>query len=226
MAGGAPARRVGSGASNTTDSSQPGDRLDALPGELLGEFERAEQVVGVGQRQRRLPVGGRELGEVGDLQRPFEQRIGRVHVQVHEADLVQNRIDDTVHRTAHRSASGGQDSAPARRSRPGRTERPVDGRSGCRRRRERPDCDHRHQREKRNDLVRERRRPYRPLMFVFCSATVRYPLRMRRNFPQAPPDGCGNGARLRRRRREARRLSERTGARQPCGTHEERLACS
>ena len=59
------------------------------PGQLLGEFEGAEEVVGVGQGQRRLPVGRRELGEVGDLQRAFEQRIGGVHVQMHEPDLRQ-----------------------------------------------------------------------------------------------------------------------------------------
>ena len=36
------------------------DRLHAIAGELLREFERTEHVVGVGQRQRRLVVG---LGE-------------------------------------------------------------------------------------------------------------------------------------------------------------------
>ena len=42
------------------------DRLDAVAGELLGEFQRAEHVVGVGQRQRRLAVGLGELGELAD----------------------------------------------------------------------------------------------------------------------------------------------------------------
>ena len=42
------------------------DRLDAVARELLGEFQRAEQVVGVGQRQRRLLVGLGELGELAD----------------------------------------------------------------------------------------------------------------------------------------------------------------
>jgi hypothetical protein len=55
--------------------------------ELLGEFERAEEIVRVGQRQRRLPVLLGELLQIGDLQRAFEQRVGRVDVQVHEADV-------------------------------------------------------------------------------------------------------------------------------------------
>ena len=61
------------------------DRLDAVARELLGELQRPEHVVGVGERQRRLPVGLRELGEPRDGQRAFEQRIGRMHVQMHEA---------------------------------------------------------------------------------------------------------------------------------------------
>ena len=65
----------------------PGDRLDAAACGLLREFQGAEQVVGVGQRQRRLPVSGRRLHEVADLQRPFEERVGRVDVEVDEADL-------------------------------------------------------------------------------------------------------------------------------------------
>ena len=63
------------------------DRLDAVAGELLGEFERPEHVVGVGQRQRRLAVGLGELGELADGQRAFEQRIGGMHVQMHEAGI-------------------------------------------------------------------------------------------------------------------------------------------
>ena len=63
------------------------DRLDAVAGELLGEFERPEHVVGVGQRQRRLVIGLGELGELADGQRAFEQRIGGMHVQMHEAGV-------------------------------------------------------------------------------------------------------------------------------------------
>ena len=42
------------------------DRLDAVARHLVGEFQRPEHVVGVGQRQRRLAVG---LGEFAELLR-------------------------------------------------------------------------------------------------------------------------------------------------------------
>ena len=63
------------------------DRLDAVAGELFGEFERPEHVVGVGQRQRRLVIRLGEFGEPADGQRAFEQRIGGMHVQMHEAGI-------------------------------------------------------------------------------------------------------------------------------------------
>ena len=62
------------------------DRLDAIARELLGEFQRPEHVVGVGERKRRLSVGLRQLGKARNRQRAFQQRIGRVHVQVHEIE--------------------------------------------------------------------------------------------------------------------------------------------
>ena len=61
--------------------------LDAGSGELFGEFQRAEHVVGVGQRQRRLMIGLGEFRQLADRQRAFEQRIRRVHVQVHEIEI-------------------------------------------------------------------------------------------------------------------------------------------
>ena len=67
------------------------DRLHAAVGELLRKFERAEQVVGVGDRQSRHGVGLGELGQRLDGQRPLAQRIGAVHVQMHEADGLENR---------------------------------------------------------------------------------------------------------------------------------------
>jgi hypothetical protein len=63
------------------------DRLDAGAGKLLGEFERTEHVVDIGERERGLPVGLGKLGEPRDRQRPFEQRIGGMHVQMHEAGI-------------------------------------------------------------------------------------------------------------------------------------------
>ena len=62
------------------------DRLHAALGELLRKFERAEQVVRVGDRQRRHGVGLGELGQRLDGQRALAQRIGAVHVKMHEAD--------------------------------------------------------------------------------------------------------------------------------------------
>ena len=56
-------------------------------GELLGEFQRPEHVVGVGERERRLLVGLRQLGQARDGERAFQQRIVRVHVQVHEIEI-------------------------------------------------------------------------------------------------------------------------------------------
>ena len=63
------------------------DRLDAGARELVGEFERPEHVVGVGERERGLAVGFGQLRQLADRQRAFQQRIGRMHVQVHEAGV-------------------------------------------------------------------------------------------------------------------------------------------
>ena len=63
------------------------DRLDAGAGQLFGEFQRAEHVVGVGERQRRLLVGLGEIGQARQRNRAFQQRIVRVHVQVHEIEI-------------------------------------------------------------------------------------------------------------------------------------------
>ena len=64
------------------------DRLHAGLGELLREFEGAEEIVGVGDGQRRHVVGLGELRQRLDRQRPLAQREGAVHVQMHEADGV------------------------------------------------------------------------------------------------------------------------------------------
>ena len=50
------------------------DRLDAGLGELFRKLERAEQVVGVGDRERRHGVGLGELGQRLDGQRALAQR--------------------------------------------------------------------------------------------------------------------------------------------------------
>src|SRR5262249_41551679 len=64
----------------TTDN-----RLDSRAGYFFGEFKRGEKVAGIGERKRRLPIGLRKLGELPDLQRAFEQRIGRMNMEVDEA---------------------------------------------------------------------------------------------------------------------------------------------
>jgi autonomous glycyl radical cofactor GrcA len=60
------------------------DGLDAGIRQLVGELQRAEEVVGVGQAQRRQLVGCSELGKLRDRERTLEQRIGRVDLEVHE----------------------------------------------------------------------------------------------------------------------------------------------
>jgi hypothetical protein len=49
------------------------DRLDSDARHLVGEFERPEHVVGVGERQGGLVVGLRQLRKLRNLQRSFEQ---------------------------------------------------------------------------------------------------------------------------------------------------------
>ncbi len=66
---------------------QADDGLDALLRCLLRKLERAEEVVGVGQRQRRHAVGLRQLGQHGDRQGPFQQREGGVGVEMNEAHV-------------------------------------------------------------------------------------------------------------------------------------------
>ena len=68
-------------------SAQPTIGWMPHAGHLFGEFQRAEHVVGVGQRQRRLPVLLGELRQPRNRQRAFEQRIGRMDVQMHEAGI-------------------------------------------------------------------------------------------------------------------------------------------
>ena len=62
------------------------DRLDAVAREFFRKLQRPKHVVGIGERQYRLPVGFRQFGEARDGKRAFQQRIGRMHVQVHEIE--------------------------------------------------------------------------------------------------------------------------------------------
>ncbi len=63
------------------------DRLDAVTGHLVGKFQRPEHVVGVGQRQRRLAVCLGQLGELLNLDRPLQQRIGRMGVEMNKSGI-------------------------------------------------------------------------------------------------------------------------------------------
>ena len=67
------------------------DRLDAGPGAGLGEFERAEQIVGVGDRHRRHAVRFAERRDVRDLERPFGQRIGGMNPEMDEVGVGHGR---------------------------------------------------------------------------------------------------------------------------------------
>ena len=58
--------------------------LDAGVRELVGELQRAEQIAGVGEAERRQLVRRGELGQRRDRQRALEQGIGRVDLEVHE----------------------------------------------------------------------------------------------------------------------------------------------
>ena len=60
------------------------DRLHADRGHLVGEFESAEQIAGVGDRHRRHLVLDAKFGEVGNLDRPFKERIGGVNPEMNE----------------------------------------------------------------------------------------------------------------------------------------------
>ena len=59
-----------------------------------------------------MPVGGGKLGELLDRQRPFEQRIGRVHAQVNEPDLA----GDPTHGAILLAPTVGEDPARVHRS--------------------------------------------------------------------------------------------------------------
>ncbi len=60
------------------------DRLDAGTRELVGKFQRPEQIVGVGERDGRKAELGRAFCQCTDRQGAFEQRISRMHLEVHE----------------------------------------------------------------------------------------------------------------------------------------------
>ena len=64
------------------------DRLNAVLRGLLGEFKRAEQVVGVGDRDGRRLVLLRVADDLAELESALQQRIGRVHPQMDESTVL------------------------------------------------------------------------------------------------------------------------------------------
>jgi hypothetical protein len=61
------------------------DRLNPRVRQLLREFQRPEHTVGIAQGERRLPVVLCKLGQSRNRQGAFEQRVGRMNVQMHES---------------------------------------------------------------------------------------------------------------------------------------------
>jgi hypothetical protein len=61
------------------------DRLDAGVGQFVGEFQSAVEVIRVGQPHCREAERVGKLGELTDGQRTFQQRVGGVHLEMHEA---------------------------------------------------------------------------------------------------------------------------------------------
>jgi hypothetical protein len=72
------------------------DRLNAGFGHLLGEFERAEEIAAVRDRQRGLAITRRQIGERFQLQCAFEQRIGGMDPQMDEADGARDPTHDAI----------------------------------------------------------------------------------------------------------------------------------
>jgi hypothetical protein len=84
-------RARGAGLAELDGKRATDDGLDSGPGQRLGKLQRAEQVVAVSDRQCGLRVGGRQLGELLDRQRAFQQRVSRMHAQMNEAGSVIHR---------------------------------------------------------------------------------------------------------------------------------------
>src|SRR5262249_23170168 len=63
------------------------DRLNSGARQLFREFQRAEHVVGIGQGECWLPIVPGKFGQPRNRQCAFEQRVGRMNVQMHESRL-------------------------------------------------------------------------------------------------------------------------------------------
>ncbi len=76
--------RAQRGLSEARREGEPHDRLHPGAGEGLGELERAEEVVGVGERERGRLVREAERLELVDPHRALEQRVRRAAPQMDE----------------------------------------------------------------------------------------------------------------------------------------------
>ncbi len=104
----APCRRAGGGLSPAAKPGAAGliaavglkadrqlaadDRLDAGLDRLFGEFQRTEEIRRVGDGERRHGVGGGKGNEGVDRQRAFQQRIGRMTIEVNEVRSRRHRL--------------------------------------------------------------------------------------------------------------------------------------
>ena len=69
-----------------------GNGLDALLRRLLGEFQRAEQITGIGDADGRHAVRGGEADDLLQRQRAFEQRVGRMDPQMDKTRPGRSRL--------------------------------------------------------------------------------------------------------------------------------------
>ena len=82
-----PARRELGAVAEVDAELDADDRLDPGLGELLREFEGAEEVVRIGYGERRHGVGAGERCQLADRHGALAQGVGRVDVQMDEAGL-------------------------------------------------------------------------------------------------------------------------------------------
>ncbi len=76
------------------------DRLHAILHRLLGKFQRAKQIVGVGDGDGRSFVLHRMVDDLAEWQCALEQRIGRMHTQMDEGSCHRHQLRGQRHRLA------------------------------------------------------------------------------------------------------------------------------
>ena len=84
-------RCVGSAGSKAVVIWTPGIGWMPTPESFSENSSAPKRLFGIGQGERGLTIGLGEFRELRDGQRAFQQRIGRMHMQVDEADFAQKR---------------------------------------------------------------------------------------------------------------------------------------